>query len=184
MSGFLSIKLLAALAATIVGYGVYRLSRVLYEEFTSPIRDLPGPTSQDLLYGNLKEIQEHVCIMSTTNLLLTLAQQEPSFYKWAREYGSVLQFKGLLNVSAVVPFLSSPMSLSNFDRQFSRLYITDTKALNHILMNSYVYQKTAVSRYTLSRVVGPGAWTLHAVCIHATKFIKISRCSCRRRRRT
>jgi len=38
----------------------------------------------------------------------------------------------------------------------SRLYIADTKALNHILMNSYDYQKTQISRYNLSRVVGPG----------------------------
>lgn len=38
----------------------------------------------------------------------------------------------------------------------TRLYTTDTKALNHILMNSYIYQKPGAARYNLSRIVGPG----------------------------
>jgi len=40
------------------------------------------------------------------------------------------------------------------------LYITDTKALNHILMNSYTYPKMDESREALSRVVGPGVLVL------------------------
>lgn len=40
----------------------------------------------------------------------------------------------------------------------TRLYTTDTKALNHVLMNSYIYQKPEAARYNLSRVVGPGGY--------------------------
>ncbi|KAF7341215.1 Cytochrome P450 [Mycena venus] len=39
---------------------------------------------------------------------------------------------------------------------FSQLYTTDSKAIQHILSNSYVYQKPAAGRYFLGRVVGPG----------------------------
>ena len=40
--------------------------------------------------------------------------------------------------------------------QESRLYTMDTKALNHILMNTAVYEKPEASRWSLSRIVGPG----------------------------
>ncbi|KAJ7240613.1 cytochrome P450 [Mycena haematopus] len=39
---------------------------------------------------------------------------------------------------------------------FSQLYTSDTKALQHILSNSHLYQKPAAGRYFLGRVVGPG----------------------------
>ncbi|KAJ7301514.1 cytochrome P450 [Mycena albidolilacea] len=39
---------------------------------------------------------------------------------------------------------------------FSGLYTTDCKAVQHILSNSYLYQKPAPRRYVLGRVVGPG----------------------------
>lgn len=56
----------------------------------------------------------------------------------------------------------------------TRLYTTDTKALNHVLMNSYIYQKPAVARYNLGRVVGSGAYIpssfpsfCHLIFVHA-----------------
>jgi hypothetical protein len=38
----------------------------------------------------------------------------------------------------------------------NRLYTTDTKAINHILMNSHIYQKPEVARYNMSRTLGNG----------------------------
>lgn len=38
----------------------------------------------------------------------------------------------------------------------NRLYTTDTKALNHVLMNDYLYQKPEGARYSLSRILGSG----------------------------
>ncbi|KNZ77019.1 Secologanin synthase [Termitomyces sp. J132] len=40
--------------------------------------------------------------------------------------------------------------------QFRRLYTTDTKALNHILMTTSVYQKPEAARHNLSRILGEG----------------------------
>ena len=38
----------------------------------------------------------------------------------------------------------------------NRLYTIDTKAINHVLMNSYIYQKPESARYNLSRILGNG----------------------------
>ncbi|KJA19222.1 hypothetical protein HYPSUDRAFT_44481 [Hypholoma sublateritium FD-334 SS-4] len=56
--------------------------------------------------------------------------------QWTAEYGHTFTYKMM--------FLED------------RLYTTDTKALNHILMNSYIYQKPAASKYNLTRIVGGG----------------------------
>ncbi|KAJ7284064.1 cytochrome P450 [Mycena rebaudengoi] len=60
--------------------------------------------------------------------------------QWAQQYGSVLKYNGFLGAA--------------------RLQTTDTKALNHVLMNSYVYQKPDANRYTLGRIIGPGLFVV------------------------
>ncbi|KAJ6533732.1 cytochrome P450 [Mycena capillaripes] len=55
---------------------------------------------------------------------------------WTSEYGPTVRINGFFG--------------------FSQLFITDTKAIHHILSNNYVFQKPAEGRYFLSRVVGPG----------------------------
>ena len=37
-----------------------------------------------------------------------------------------------------------------------RLYTIDTKAINHVLMNDYVYEKPESARYNLSQILGSG----------------------------
>ena len=37
-----------------------------------------------------------------------------------------------------------------------RLYTTDAKAVNHVLMNNYIYQKPKTARYHLSQILGNG----------------------------
>lgn len=54
------VNFLVTLGATLIGYGLYNVSRVIYQELTSSTRDLPGPKTPSLLYGHLKEIQD-VC---------------------------------------------------------------------------------------------------------------------------
>ncbi|GLB35548.1 putative cytochrome p450 [Lyophyllum shimeji] len=56
--------------------------------------------------------------------------------QWIQEYGPTIQYAGILGMR--------------------RLYTTDTKALNHILMHSDIYEKPDVARYNLSRVLGEG----------------------------
>ncbi|PPQ88686.1 hypothetical protein CVT25_010120 [Psilocybe cyanescens] len=56
--------------------------------------------------------------------------------QWTEEYGSTITYKSYFGMS--------------------RLYTTDVKAINHILMNDYVYQKTEDVRYTLRKILGDG----------------------------
>lgn len=56
--------------------------------------------------------------------------------QWVAKYGSTIRYKGVLGLT--------------------RLYTMDTKALNHVLMNGYDYQKPAPSRYSLSEILGAG----------------------------
>jgi len=122
MTGTVLIRLTGSLGATLVAYGVYRVAKFIYDELTSPLRDLPGPKSSSFIYGNFKEIFE--------------AENSTLHEQWVQEYGTTLKYNGLFGMT--------------------RLYTTDTKALNHVLMNSYIWQKPEVARYNLSRVLGPG----------------------------
>ncbi|TFK34906.1 cytochrome P450 [Crucibulum laeve] len=56
--------------------------------------------------------------------------------QWVQEYGPTIKYKGFFGLD--------------------RLYTTDTKALNHVLMNSYYYQKPEAARYNLGRILGTG----------------------------
>ncbi|KAJ6551196.1 cytochrome P450 [Mycena capillaripes] len=56
--------------------------------------------------------------------------------QWIHKYGTTLKYSGFLGLS--------------------RLYTTDTRALNHFLTNSNIYQKPGHTQYNLSRIVGPG----------------------------
>jgi hypothetical protein len=58
------LQLLASVAGTLVFYGLYRLSNLIYEEINSSLRDLPGPKSESLFYGNFKQIWDVVSVGS------------------------------------------------------------------------------------------------------------------------
>ena len=49
-------NLLLSTGGTLLAYGVYRLLCVLYAQYTSPLRDIPGPESPSFLYGNFRQI--------------------------------------------------------------------------------------------------------------------------------
>ncbi|KAJ7486788.1 cytochrome P450 [Mycena latifolia] len=56
--------------------------------------------------------------------------------RWVEQYGWTMRFNGFFNSSD--------------------LYTLDTKALQHILSNTHIYQKSDEARYNLGRIVGPG----------------------------
>ncbi|EEB99925.1 hypothetical protein MPER_00265, partial [Moniliophthora perniciosa FA553] len=62
--------------------------------------------------------------------------------KRVEEYGPTIRYKAF--------FGNTRGFLAN------RLYITDAKALNHILMNHYDYQKPEITRWDLGQIVGEG----------------------------
>lgn len=49
-----------SLAGILLVFGVYKISTFIYDEVTSPVREVPGPPSPSFLYGNLKELPESV----------------------------------------------------------------------------------------------------------------------------
>ncbi|ESK85957.1 cytochrome p450 [Moniliophthora roreri MCA 2997] len=104
-------------------YGIYLLVRHLWEELVaSPLKDLPGPPSDSMIWGNLQQIFK--------------AENSVLHEQWVEEYGPTIRYRAFFG--------------------FNRLYTTDTKALNHVLMNHYVYQKPEMSRWGLSQVLGDG----------------------------
>src|SRR5882757_8867832 len=52
------------LALTFAGiflvFGIYRIFTFIYNELTSPLRDIPGPSNPSFIYGNFKQLSESV----------------------------------------------------------------------------------------------------------------------------
>ncbi|KAF9031343.1 cytochrome P450 [Hymenopellis radicata] len=74
--------LLLQLICIPISYGVYKLLQVIYAEFKSPIRSIPGPKASSWLYGNFREIIK--------------ADNSVMHEKWISEYGRTLTYKGFL----------------------------------------------------------------------------------------
>lgn len=59
---------MSMLPALVTGYGLYEFTRHIYEDQASPLRLLPSPKSQSLIFGDMKEIMAAV----TNNLSFNL----------------------------------------------------------------------------------------------------------------
>lgn len=70
--------------------------------------------------------------------MLSIQKEENSVpqERWVEQYGSTIAYKGLFGLW--------------------RLWTMDTRALNHIMTHSTIYQRPPSGRYQLSLVVGPG----------------------------
>jgi len=55
-----------SLAATLLLYGSYKLTSFIYGELTSQVRNLPGPKSSSLFFGNFKELAKEVSVLPNT----------------------------------------------------------------------------------------------------------------------
>ena len=53
-------QLIVSLAGIIVAYGIYKISALIYNELTSPLRYVPGPPNPSLVHGNIKQLSESV----------------------------------------------------------------------------------------------------------------------------
>lgn len=65
------LKLLASIAGTAAAYGLYEILKMVYQEFNSPLRHLPGPKSTHWFYGNMKEIFKAVITSELTLVSLS-----------------------------------------------------------------------------------------------------------------
>ena len=76
-------------AVAILAFIVRYAWPTVWSMFTTPLKDLPGPPSASLLWGNLR-------ILADEEDLSVQGQ-------WAAQYGSVISFKGFLGV-CIFPF--------------------------------------------------------------------------------
>jgi hypothetical protein len=120
-----------ALATALVVYVVNRLVKALVHNRRSPLRDLPGPPSASILYGNFLQI------MSAEK------HNSETFEEWVACYGDTFAMKGILNVSAFVfsSISSNLMLIVGPKLQKSTLITIDSKAVSHILKFNEIYYK-------------------------------------------
>jgi cytochrome P450 len=72
----------ASLAGVLLVYGIFKISTLIYNELTSPLRHIPGPSSPSLIYGSFKQLSE------SNNYTLQDS--------WINQYGPTIQFKAVL----------------------------------------------------------------------------------------
>ena len=61
-SGFTTAQLVVSLAGIGLIYGLYKIFAFIYDEVTSPMRNVPGPPNSSFLYGNFKELSTSVSL--------------------------------------------------------------------------------------------------------------------------
>ncbi|KAJ3980614.1 cytochrome P450 [Lentinula detonsa] len=127
------LQIVVSIIGTLGAYGLFLLAQYLYRQATSPLNNLPGPPNSSWIHGNSKEIQD--------------AEISVLHEKWVEEYGTTIVYKW---------FLASG-KIRDCQMMGNRLYTQDTKALNHILMSGYDYQKPEPARkWGLRNIVGSG----------------------------
>ncbi|KAG7086399.1 hypothetical protein E1B28_002354 [Marasmius oreades] len=124
------------------GLLVYHVLKLVYKEYTSPNRRLPGPPRKSWIYGNLNEVFS--------------AENSVMHEKWVEEYGPTIRYHGFLGVRTPAPSISGSNYNYLLHFQQTRFYTTDTKAMNHILMNHYDFQKPDMMRQALVEIFGDG----------------------------
>ncbi|KAG7453117.1 cytochrome P450 [Guyanagaster necrorhizus] len=74
--------------ATLVAYGFYKLFASFYLEYTSPLKDLPGPDNPSFFFGNLKQIWAS----EDSNLNA----------EWVKLYGRTVKYTGILGGNRLI----------------------------------------------------------------------------------
>ncbi|KAJ7496540.1 cytochrome P450 [Mycena latifolia] len=91
------LKLLTSVSGTLGAYALYQVLKLVYQEFNSPIRHLPGPKSTHFFYGNFKEIWQ---------------DNSGIHERWVQEYGPTLKFKGFFGLTRL--FTTDTKALHHF----------------------------------------------------------------------
>ncbi|KAJ7146652.1 cytochrome P450 [Mycena epipterygia] len=79
------LRIILPLLATAVAYLLLMLAELLWRDFSSPLRKLPGPSNPSLVFGNFKELEDDPRV---TRL-------------WRRKFGPTFKFKGSFNTPTV-----------------------------------------------------------------------------------
>ncbi|KAF9484959.1 cytochrome P450 [Pholiota conissans] len=65
-------------------YAVYKVAKLLYDDWTAPIRSLPGPPNPSFIFGNTKQFMEKPDIIRE---------------EWIQQYGPTINFKVLFGLN-------------------------------------------------------------------------------------
>ncbi|KAJ7667260.1 cytochrome P450 [Mycena rosella] len=70
-----------SVAAALTSYVLFKLAKLLYEDLSDPLRDLPGPTGANLVLGHWKQINNDSTLTG----------------KWREEFGANFQYRSPFN---------------------------------------------------------------------------------------
>ena len=59
-----------SLLGSVAAYGLYKILAFIYAEFTSPLRNFPGPPSPSFVFGNFKQMRESMVSYGQTLIVL------------------------------------------------------------------------------------------------------------------
>ncbi|KZT69443.1 cytochrome P450 [Daedalea quercina L-15889] len=83
MAASIDFDLLSSIGIALLGFILWKIANILLAPFWSTLRDLPGPPSPSLIYGNLFDIQK--------------ADDAVLHEAWTEKYGPTITYKGWLN---------------------------------------------------------------------------------------
>ncbi|KAJ7066108.1 cytochrome P450 [Mycena amicta] len=78
-------KLVLPVVATVVFYGAFHFVQALYNQWNSPLRNMPGPPNPSFFMGNIQELMDDY---ETGN-------------RWRKQFGHIFKFKSLMSVDHV-----------------------------------------------------------------------------------
>ncbi|KAH7907839.1 cytochrome P450 [Hygrophoropsis aurantiaca] len=81
-------KLLLSTTATLIGFGLLKIGKLIVRQVTSPLRNIDGPKSTNWLFGNLGKL------FKSDDMVLV--------EEWVQEYGQTLKFYGFLNTARLL----------------------------------------------------------------------------------
>ncbi|KAJ7767227.1 cytochrome P450 [Mycena metata] len=76
------LRLALPFLATAAGYVLLQLAQLIFRDLRSPLRNLVGPKSPSIFFGNVKQMEDDPYMT----------------WKWRNTFGATFQFKSLLNV--------------------------------------------------------------------------------------
>jgi hypothetical protein len=103
-------KLFLSAALIFTTFGLNKLLKAVYRQWTSPLRHFPGPPSPSFLYGNIKQIFNAVSyiseyVASIYGIDISVGKDRSVLHeKWVEEYGNTIKYKGFFHVCQVISF--------------------------------------------------------------------------------
>ncbi|CAK5271317.1 unnamed protein product [Mycena citricolor] len=131
-------NILLPIVYTLLSYVLVYVVRILYRNWTSPLKFVDGPSCVNPILGHLQLISDNPGI---TN-------------EWRAQYGPTFMAKGMFFVRSLIPL--DTLCCSAHVPQKNELHTKDLKAVAHIVTHGALYQKTHTSLGNQRRILGEG----------------------------